>query len=110
MLIAITVLFIIGYLAIALEHPLRIDKTASALLLGMLLWVLYAIGAETIVPAVSGEELKEFIASSSAALQEGSLAQQCIEFILNVQIIEHMGDISPTLEGLKVVPLPRITP
>ena len=97
MLIAITVLFIIGYLAIALEHPLRIDKTASALLLGMLLWVLYAIGAETIVPAVSGEELKEFIASSSAALQEGSLAQQCIEFILNVQIIEHMGDISSTL-------------
>ena len=97
MLIAITVLFIIGYLAIALEHPLRIDKTASALFLGMLLWVLYAIGAETIVPAVSGEELKEFIASSSAALQEGSLAQQCIEFILNVQIIEHMGDISSTL-------------
>ena len=97
MLIAITVLFIIGYLAIALEHPLRIDKTASALLLGMLLWVLYAIGAETIVPAVSGEELKEFIASSSAALQEGSLAQQCIEFILNVKIIEHMGDISSTL-------------
>ena len=97
MLVAITVLFIIGYLAIALEHPLRIDKTASALLLGMLLWVLYAIGAETIVPAVSGEELKEFIASSSAALQEGSLAQQCIEFILNVQIIEHMGDISSTL-------------
>ena len=55
MLVAITVLFIIGYLAIALEHPLRIDKTASALLLGMLLWVLYAFGAETIVPAVSGE-------------------------------------------------------
>ena len=53
MLVAITVLFIIGYLAIALEHPLRIDKTASALLLGMLLWVLYAFGAETIVPAVS---------------------------------------------------------
>ena len=97
MLVAITVLFIIGYLAIALEHPLRIDKTASALLLGMLLWVLYAIGAETIVPVVSGEELKEFIASSSAALQEGSLAQQCIEFILNVKIIEHMGDISSTL-------------
>lgn len=59
MLIAITVLFIIGYLAIALEHPLRIDKTATALLLGMTLWVLYAFGAETIVPAVSGEELKE---------------------------------------------------
>ena len=97
MLVAITVLFIIGYLAIALEHPLRIDKTASALLLGMLLWVLYAFGAETIVPAVSGEELKEFIAASSASLQQESLARQCLEFILNVKIIEHMGDISSTL-------------
>ena len=91
------VLFIVGYLAIALEHPLRIDKTASALLLGMLLWVLYAFGAESIVPVVSGEELKEFIASSSAALQQESLARQCLEFILNVKIIEHMGDISSTL-------------
>ena len=97
MLIAITVLFIIGYLAIALEHPLRIDKTATALLLGMTLWVLYAFGAETIVPAVSGEELKEFIAASSASLQQESLARQCLEFILNVKIIEHMGDISSTL-------------
>ena len=97
MLVAITVLFIVGYLAIALEHPLRIDKTATALLLGMLLWVLYAFGAETIVPAVSGEELKEFIASSSAALQQESLARQCLEFILNVKIIEHMGEISSTL-------------
>ena len=97
MLVAITVLFIVGYLAIALEHPLRIDKTATALLLGMLLWVLYAFGAESIVPVVSGEELKEFIASSSAALQQESLARQCLEFILNVKIIEHMGDISSTL-------------
>ena len=97
MLFAITVLFIIGYLAIALEHPLRIDKTATALLLGMTLWVLYAFGAETIVPAVSGEELKEFIAASSASLQQESLARQCLEFILNVKIIEHMGDISSTL-------------
>ena len=38
MLLAIVTIFIIGYLAIALEHPLRIDKAAVALLLGMLLW------------------------------------------------------------------------
>lgn len=42
--IAIIVIFILGYAAIALEHPLKIDKTASALLLGMLLWTLYAVG------------------------------------------------------------------
>ena len=42
--IAIVIVFILGYAAIALEHPLKIDKTASALLLGMLLWTMYAVG------------------------------------------------------------------
>ena len=35
MIIAIIVVFILGYMAIALEHPLKVDKTASALFLGM---------------------------------------------------------------------------
>lgn len=38
----ILVVFIIGYLAIALEHPLHIDKGASALIMGMLTWALYS--------------------------------------------------------------------
>ena len=33
--------FIIGYLCIAFEHPLHIDKGASALILGMLTWAIY---------------------------------------------------------------------
>lgn len=32
--------FCIGYLAIALEHPIKIDKAASALFTGVLLWVM----------------------------------------------------------------------
>ena len=44
MIIAIIVVFILGYMAIALEHPLKVDKTASALFLGMLLWTMYAVG------------------------------------------------------------------
>ncbi len=42
MLVAIVATFIIGYGCIALEHPLKVNKTASALLLGVLLWTLYA--------------------------------------------------------------------
>ena len=45
MLLPIVVIFIIGYLLIALEHQIRIDKAATALLLGMVLWTLYTIGA-----------------------------------------------------------------
>ena len=36
------IIFILGYLAIALEHPLKIDKAASALIIGGLGWGLFA--------------------------------------------------------------------
>ena len=35
-------IFIIGYLAIAFEHPIKINKTASALVTGVLVWVVFA--------------------------------------------------------------------
>jgi Na+/H+ antiporter NhaD/arsenite permease-like protein len=40
----IIVMFIAGYAAIAFEHPLKINKTASALLTGVLCWVIYIMG------------------------------------------------------------------
>jgi Na+/H+ antiporter NhaD/arsenite permease-like protein len=39
----IVCIFIVGYLAITLEHVLKIDKAASALLMGILCWIIYAI-------------------------------------------------------------------
>ena len=35
--------FIIGYLAIALEHPIKINKAASALITGVVCWTLYIV-------------------------------------------------------------------
>jgi Na+/H+ antiporter NhaD/arsenite permease-like protein len=43
MLTLIVVLFVLCYLAIALEHPLGIDKSASALVGAGLLWTVFAI-------------------------------------------------------------------
>lgn len=35
--------FIIGYILIALEHPIKINKTATALVTGILCWTLFAV-------------------------------------------------------------------
>jgi Na+/H+ antiporter NhaD/arsenite permease-like protein len=43
MLTAIVVVFTIAYAAIALEHPLKINKSASALIGAGLLWTIYAM-------------------------------------------------------------------
>jgi Na+/H+ antiporter NhaD/arsenite permease-like protein len=59
MLTAIAVVFFIAYAAIALEHPLKINKSASALVGAGLLWTIYAMsmGDAKLVSAQLGESL-----------------------------------------------------
>lgn len=40
----IILIFVIGYLSITLEHPLRLDKTVPALIMAALIWAVLAIG------------------------------------------------------------------
>lgn len=59
MLTTLVVVFVIAYAAIALEHPVRINKSASALLGAGLLWTIYAmsIGDPELVNEQLGESL-----------------------------------------------------
>jgi Na+/H+ antiporter NhaD/arsenite permease-like protein len=41
--IVIVIVFVIGYALIALEHPIKINKTATALLTGVLCWALFVL-------------------------------------------------------------------
>src|SRR5262245_48724483 len=57
MQVALTLIFIIGYLAIAFEHRLRINKAATALVTGVLCWVIYIIFSgekEVVVEQLTG--------------------------------------------------------
>ncbi len=60
------VIFIIGYLAIAFEHPIKINKTATALLTGVLCWTVYAVQSTEIEKVVA--ELSHHLASVSEIL------------------------------------------
>lgn len=39
----IIIIFVLGYLAIALEHTIKVNKTASALITGVLCWTLFSL-------------------------------------------------------------------
>ncbi len=39
----IVIVFVLGYILIALEHPIKINKTATALVTGVLCWTLFVI-------------------------------------------------------------------
>jgi Na+/H+ antiporter NhaD/arsenite permease-like protein len=61
MIILIVSIFIIGYIAIAFEHNIKINKAASALITGVLCWSVYAVYAiDKEIPAHQlGEHLGE---------------------------------------------------
>ena len=45
MITGILILFLVGYLAIIMEHSIRINKAATALLTGTLCWIYYAVSS-----------------------------------------------------------------
>jgi len=63
MLTALIVIFVLVYAAIALEHPLRINKSASALLGAGLLWTLYALSQSD--AHLVGEQLNESLMTTA---------------------------------------------
>jgi len=61
MYILMIIIFVLGYLAISLEHPIKVDKAATALLTGVLVWSVYVFGAESILGLDYGWSVSEFI-------------------------------------------------
>ncbi|TNF75696.1 MAG: sodium:proton antiporter [Bacteroidetes bacterium] len=95
MFIVMVVVFILGYLAIALEHPLRVDKAIPALAIGTLLWVLYIFGAYDIFTAGLSEAWNAY---THGPEHHGENSIQAMRhFIVDKEIIHHLGEISEIL-------------
>jgi Na+/H+ antiporter NhaD/arsenite permease-like protein len=62
----IIAIFVIGYAAIAFEHPIKINKTASALLTGVLCWVVYIMSSADM--GIVSEQLYEHFGQISGIL------------------------------------------
>ena len=57
MIYLICIVFVIGYAAITLEHTIKINKAATALITGVLCWAIYALFNEDVhVPSHFLEE------------------------------------------------------
>ncbi len=63
----VIILFVVGYLAIALEHPIKINKTASALLTGVICWTIYAVSSPDHIEEI-GHHLGEHLGEIAAIL------------------------------------------
>lgn len=96
MITAMILVFIIGYAAIALEHKIGINKSAVALLLGMTLWTMYIFSGADAIIGGSPDAFHEFI-KNNPNLANLPLWEQTIKYVVNLQIIEHLGDTAEIL-------------
>ena len=102
MFILMVVIFVLGYTAIALEHPLKIDKAASALVLGVLVWTVLIVDVSGVLNLGYSQAWEHFRESSMLTEfleknPEASLIEQMKHFVVDNQIIEHLGEISEIL-------------
>lgn len=100
--IIIVILFVVGYVAIALEHPIKINKTASALLTGVLCWTLYALSSPGEIHHI-GEQLGEHLSEISSILFFLMGAMTIVELIDSYQGFRFVTDRIKTKDPKKLL-------
>ncbi len=107
--IMMVVVFVVGYTAIALEHPIKVNKASSALLTGVICWTMLILGADAIFGIDINQSVADFIANA------GHYPEDLKKFLLDYkpgaddttsivtshyvyeELMHHLGDISSIL-------------
>lgn len=103
MYVFMAVVFVLGYLCIAFEHSLKVDKAAAALLTAVLTWTVLILGADSILPLLQPGS-HDPIDSSGVVINElrhhlGEIAE-ILFFLLGAMTIVELVD---SHEGFKAV-------
>lgn len=99
------VVFVVGYICITLEHTLKIDKAAIALVTGILCWTIYVTGKDDIVKLENVKEYaeKEFSNTYKNEVIETTTSNNkdtydiIQHYVTEVQLFEHLSEIASIL-------------
>ena len=94
MVTALILVFVLGYAAIALEHPIKVNKTASALLTAVIAWTLLVM-----LPMPEGIEGSSAFAAYLGGLGDAGLGnlQEHFKHFVGHELSHHLGSISEIL-------------
>ena len=87
------IVFVVGYACIALEHKLKIDKAATALMLGALMWILLVIGKDGLLN--ENEAWSKYCTEHAITDPHDEEAQT--QYLIKEESLLHLGDTSETL-------------
>ena len=91
----IIIIFVVGYLAIALEHPIKINKTASALVTAVVCWTIFTVSGspETLLNSERYLHFIHELGDKAATLSAGELH---LEYVVE-QLGHHLNEIAQIL-------------
>lgn len=99
------VVFVVGYAFITIEHSIKVDKAAIALITGVLCWTIYVFGKEEIVQL---DKVKDYAETEFSNIYPDEIVQttETIEktsleiiqhYVTEVQLFEILSEISSIL-------------
>jgi Na+/H+ antiporter NhaD/arsenite permease-like protein len=97
-------IFVIGYIAIATEHSIHVNKAASALLIGVLLWTIYILNADSLVNTGT-EAFKSFLAGQGITEINSQVVHHFVEHALLHQLSEVAGILFFLIGAMTIVEL-----
>lgn len=89
----IIAVFVVGYVLIALEHPIKINKTATALLTGVLCWTLF-ITSDPTPSLLQSDHYAAFFKEHGANPEVGHSAHR--DYVVH-SLAEHLSEIAQIL-------------
>ena len=96
----IIICFVAGYACIALEHPIRINKTASALLTGVICWTLFVLSppSSAITDSAPFQNYVQHLELDEGAQKVAVMApEETYHGFVSTQLGEHLNDIAQIL-------------
>jgi Na+/H+ antiporter NhaD/arsenite permease-like protein len=89
------IVFILGIIGIALEEKMRINKSAIALLMCIILWMMLMLDAHTILVKKGNPDFIEYVQLEHIAA--APLQAQIVSYLTEASFIPHLGDVAQTL-------------
>lgn len=93
--ILMPIIFLMGILLITLEDKIHINKSATALFMSVLLWLMVMLNANQILDSVLHDDFQRYIQRLEIAPL--SPQQQSISYLTERMFLTHLGDVSETL-------------
>src|SRR6185503_9662658 len=91
----IVAVFVFGYILIAFEHPLKFDKTSTAILTGVFCWIILVFGLDQ-MPAIkelSGTSVNNIDFIHDALFEHLGKIAEILFFLLGAMTIVEIVDV-----------------